>query len=953
MISKPKNILAYAKAHPIKSAVLGAFTFFTILGAGFGTFYAIAPESAEALITGGPGCCGGTYDPIIVDPWIPGGGGGFGGGGGGGGGSAPAPTCTLSANPNSILAGGSSTLTWTTSYANEVTIDNGVGGVAIGSGTTSVSPPNTTTYRLSATNTITGRTTVCTAAVTVTPAPVAPSCTLDIAPAVVELGNSASASWTTTNGSTFSISGGIGPVTPVAAGSTTITPTALGTYTYIGVVTSATGETATCTDSLEVIPPIVVNAPSCELNVIPETITIGDTVSIEWDTRFANTFSIDNGIGAISILTTPVAGGVVKTVPTTEGTITYTGTVTALDGTTVTCSDTVNVLPVGVDAPACTLTTDGLGAGETETTIYWTLINVVSATLNGKSIAPVDGSQTVGAGTYTLTGSNTDGVEVTCGLVIEPPLDGPACTLTADKLSLAPGETTTINWTINNATEATLQHLDAVSIIDPTDGSQSAVAGTYTLSVGNGVQSDTCEVTIATVTPGVLSCTLDIDEGVIRSGQSANMTWSTNEAVSFTINGDDKDLSGTEVIRPLGVQIYTYTGIATDADGNTVECADTIQVTGGSGGGGLSCAMSFTESNIKSGGKSTLRWEVNNADPSTIEINQGIGSVDPIDSADVTKNAVGTHEYILTARGDGDQVTCRATLTVSGGSGGCTSGCGGGSRLPQVTIDFLKGPNEQPLAFVTLSQIPYTGIELGQFGTVIYWLFLTIWSGAVAYLVLFKIVPFTGRKLAAVKNGVSEAINATEEGTMDITMHEEMEDIQMDGFSPKQGDEALSVEDIVRGLSRMHQESRPVASEIEVEEEEPEVYEADVAREMETAPVQTATPHSTGEELQLLNALMSGDRDTSFSLLRRATRNGGRPDLLIEKVLVHLDAAYRARIDGIPCSEDVRRATAALDTALLEEVISSLASAIDTTYSQSQTGAKLALARAHAVIERG
>ncbi|GEM_PF-3381799 len=961
MISKPKNILAYAKAHPIKSVVLGAFTFFTILGAGFGTFYAIAPESAEALITGGPGCCGG-WEPVwpgpepIFDP-----GPGFGGGGGGGGGTPTViPSCTLDLDPNSIEEGDQAVMSWTTSFATTAVINNGVGSVSIGSGNQFISPTNTTTYTMTVTSG-TGHTATCLdTVVVVTPPPVTPSCTLDIAPAVVELGNSASASWTTTNGSTFSISGGIGSVAPVAGGSTTITPTALGTYTYIGVVTSATGETATCTDSLEVIPPIVVNAPSCELNVIPETITIGDTVSVEWDTRFANTFSINNGIGAISILTTPVAGGVIKTVPTTEGIITYTGTVTALDGTTVTCSDTVNVLPIGVDAPTCTLAADDdvLDPGQ-ETALRWTTTNATSVQLQHlDAITPnmaLNGSViTQALGLYTLTATNDAGVSVICTEEITrtPVVSAPACTLDADSLTVAPGGTTSINWTIANATEATLQHLDAVQIIDPEDGSQPAVAGTYTLVVRSGVLSDTCEVTITTVTPGVLSCTLDINKAIMRSGESATMTWSTNEAVDFEINGEEKDLDGFETITPLGVQTHTYTGIATDADGNTVECSDSVQVTGGSGGGGLSCAMSFDKSNIRAGEKSTLRWEVRNSE--TVEIDQGIGEVDPLSSIEITKNAVGTHEYVLTARGGGDQVTCRSTLTVSGGSGGgCTSGCGGGSRLPQVTIDFLKGPNEQPLAFVTLSQIPYTGIELGQFGTVIYWLFLTIWSGAIAYLVLFKIVPFTGRKLAAVKSGVSEAINATEEGTMDVTMHEEMEDIQMDGFSPKQGDEALSVEDIVRGLSRMHQESRPVAPEIEVEEEEPEVYEADVAREMETAPVQTATPYSTGEELQLLNALMSGDRDTSFSLLRRATRNGGRPDLLIEKVLVHLDAAYRARIDGIPCSEDVRRATAALDTALLEEVISSLASAIDTTYSQSQTGAKLALARAHAVIERG
>lgn len=871
------------------------------------------------------------------------------------------PACTLTAGDLTLTSGETTDITWTTTNATSVQLqhlDAITPGLPLnGSVTTGAAG----TYTLTASDDD-GDSVTCSVTIEVTTPPDSPVCTLVANPTIVTLGGASELTWTTTNGSTFHIGGGVGSVTPVVGGSVFVTPSALGEYTYVGVVTSGTGETATCSASVTVVPPVV-NSPVCTLDINPSTITLGGSAQIEWTTQHGDTFSIDNGVGSIPLLTTPNAGGTKNITPTVEGTITYTGTVTSVDGQTATCSDTVQVLPVGVDAPSCTLTTDGLGIGETETTIYWTITNAVSATLNKYTVAPTDGSKTVGAGTYTLTVVNAEGVEVICGLVIESPPEGPACTFVADDTTLTPGQETTLTWTTTNATEVHLRHLDAITPDMDLNGSITTQAlGLYTLTAFNDVgETVECTVTLTrVVVPPGLACTLQIDRDSMRTGESAEMTWTTNEAVSFTINGAAKDLNGNETIRPAGVQTHTYTGIATNDAGETVECSDSVQVTGGSGGGGLSCSMSFTKSVIRSGETSELQWSTRRAD--TVEIDRGIGSVALTGTETVTETAVGTHEYVLTAKGNGDTAICRATLTVSGGSGGCTSNCGGGSTSPNVTIDFLKEPGLQPLAFVTLSQIPYTGLELGSVGTTIYWIILIIWSGAVAYLVLFKLLPYIGRKLKTVGSAVTEALDATEESTIDTTMHEEMEDIQMDGFAPKaNNDEALSVEDIVRGLSRMHQEQAPVEAAtpvISVEEEEPVIYEEEVVEEMARPPVEAvapayAAPSVDGDDIRLLNALMSGDRDTSFSMLRRTVRNGGRPELLLEKALVHLDTAYRARVDGIACSEDVRRICAQADTALLEEIINALATAVDTTYSQAQTGAKLALTRAHAVIERG
>ena len=63
---------------------------------------------------------------------------------------APAPKAMLTANPNTITAGQASTLTWSTDFASEVSID-GIGKVDP-SGSMKVLPSESTTYRLVAKN---------------------------------------------------------------------------------------------------------------------------------------------------------------------------------------------------------------------------------------------------------------------------------------------------------------------------------------------------------------------------------------------------------------------------------------------------------------------------------------------------------------------------------------------------------------------------------------------------------------------------------------------------------------------------------------------------------------------------------------------------------------------------------------------------------------------------------
>ncbi len=88
------------------------------------------------------------------------------------GGGTPPPTVSLTASPGSIQRGGSATLRWSSTNAASARIDQGIGNVAT-SGSRTVSPTATTTYRITVTS-ADGRTAADSATVTVTATPPPP-----------------------------------------------------------------------------------------------------------------------------------------------------------------------------------------------------------------------------------------------------------------------------------------------------------------------------------------------------------------------------------------------------------------------------------------------------------------------------------------------------------------------------------------------------------------------------------------------------------------------------------------------------------------------------------------------------------------------------------------------------------------------------------------------------------
>ncbi|MBW1812306.1 MAG: DUF2341 domain-containing protein [Deltaproteobacteria bacterium] len=239
---------------------------------------------------------------------------------------------SFTADPVSIVSGGSSALQWTTVNADTVSIDNGVGNIAL-SGSISVSPSVTTTYTLTAN----GPGGTSTASVTVTATQPQPTISISAEPSSVMIGNASTLTWSSTNSTSVSIDNGIGNV--ALDGTMDVTPTETTTYTI-----TANGPGGTDTSSTTVT--ITYPQPTVGVSAVPDSIMLGATTTLTWSSTDADTAVIDNDIGSVD------PNGSISVSPSED--TTYTIMVTGPGGGTATSTVTVTVtLPpptVGISA---------------------------------------------------------------------------------------------------------------------------------------------------------------------------------------------------------------------------------------------------------------------------------------------------------------------------------------------------------------------------------------------------------------------------------------------------------------------------------------------------------------------------------------------------------------------------------------------------------------------------
>ena len=531
---------------------------------------------------------------------------------------------SFTATPSTINRGGSTTLRWSSSNASRATI-SGIGSVST-SGSRVVRPTSTTTYRLTITS-ANNRTTSKNLTVTVRTPGTAPRInSFTATPSTINRGGSATLRWSSSNARRASISG-VGSVS--TSGSRVVRPTS--TTTYRLTITSANNRTTSKNVTVTVRTPGT--APRINsFTATPSTINRGGSTTLRWSSSNASRATIAWPGGSSNVSTS--GSKIVR--PTS--TRTYGLTVTNSNGRTTTRTITI-VVRAPTSAPrinSFTATHSTINRGGSAT-LRWSSSNANRATIawpGGSSNVSVAGTKIVtptSTTTYYLTVTSANGQSITrrrtvtvhepdsSRTTVQPKINS----FTASSLTIARGNSVTLQWSSSNSSSATISGIGSV----PTSGSRivrPTNTTTYRLVVtsSSGHKAEwilTVRVRDPEAEPRINSFTASSTS--ITRGSSTTLRWSSSNASRATISwpggSSNVSVAGTKSVSPTSTTTYRLT--VTNTSGQSTSRTISISVRAPTPAPAPTInSFTASPSTINAGESTTLKWSTSNADRATI-----------------------------------------------------------------------------------------------------------------------------------------------------------------------------------------------------------------------------------------------------------------------------------------------------------------------------------------------
>jgi uncharacterized repeat protein (TIGR01451 family) len=424
---------------------------------------------------------------------------------------SPVPQCdSFSANPTSIVTNNSTTLTWETSNATRVAINNGIGNVSA-DGSKSVTPLVTTTYVLSVFDQSEQLKDTCEVTVTVSDNPVPICKSFTATPNSLPFGGGTTKlAWEVERATSVSISPIVGSVALVGNKDVQVTTNT----NFVLTAVDADGDEVTCPANVIVLPKqdVFTCVDNVSFTASDYDLVKGESSTLNWTVAGADSVTVNPG----GHTTSP------KTV-TPDSTTTYTLTATKAGFDTINCPLTIRVEPPQ-SVFSCennvniSVSDNSIRKGES-ITLNWNVTNADSVSINPGGYTSMTGNQTLSPTsdtTYTLTATK-GGTTINCPVAVNVTTGGggggsssPKCELTISDKKIKRGQEVTLKWDTSRATEVTLTD-DRGKVIFTTDDMTSAekkknydgsikVKPTrdtkYTLIAERGTRDRECEVKV-------------------------------------------------------------------------------------------------------------------------------------------------------------------------------------------------------------------------------------------------------------------------------------------------------------------------------------------------------------------------------------------------------------------------------------------------------------------------
>ena len=605
-----------------------------------------------------------------------------------------ATTITCRADDINIQLGGSSTLSWDSTNANSVTIDQGVGSVPLDSpqaGKT-VTPPQpgatetskTTTYRFTAAGG--GDPGACSVTITVWRPPSVDGFSADLT--TLRKQQTTRLSWATGHASSTTIDQGVGSVPVDSSGQgrsvSPPQPSTAETSRSTSYTLTASNPGYTGADAASAAVSVTVwNRPSVDsFTASPSTIDEGEDSGLKWTTTHATGVSIDQGVGPVSV---DDETGTTKVSPDQDTTYTlaasnpaYTGTHAVTDTVRITVNPpTVLQPPAGITQPP---SHTKVLVGQTKTYYSPALRSqptgtvTINASSQATGTATVTDSKNFGSGnwntaqdfkvtgqspgtatiTYDVDSSDSryDGYRLSSTSVT---VEATTITCRADDINIQLGGSSTLSWDSTNANSVTIdQGVGSVPLDSPQAGktvtppqpgaTETSKTTTYRFTAAGGGDPGACSVTITVWRPPSVDG-FSADPTTLRKQQTTRLSWATGHASSTTI---DQGVGSVPVDSSGQVRSVSPPQPSTAETSRSTRYTLTASNPGYAGADAASAAVSVTvwnrpsvdsftasPSTIDEGEDSGLKWTTTHA--TGVSIDQGVGPVSVDDETGTTK----------------------------------------------------------------------------------------------------------------------------------------------------------------------------------------------------------------------------------------------------------------------------------------------------------------------------
>lgn len=547
--------------------------------------------------------------------------------------SVPPPPATISiftATPNTVQTGQSVLLAWTSIGSTSCTATGGTGsdgwsGTEPATGVDTVGPLNSAgvyIYTLTCTGPG-GASSPTSVTVDVNSTPPPPAITaFAVAPATLQTGSSATATWSSTAATSCTASGGTsgdgwsGTLPPQSTGTSIGPINTVGLATYMLTCTGAGGTSLPSTATVlvtQTAPPASVS----KFTATPTAIQVGQSAQLAWTSSNATSCNATGGTnswgGAVPTSSSGTSTGSINTV----GVYTYYLTCTGAGGTGLPAAAIVAVtaLPPPVTISSFTATPAALQLGQS-TTLAWSTNGATACTASGGTgadgwggvVAASNAGVVIGpfnsTGTYiySLICTGPGGISAPSSLSVTVSPATPAATIgsfTAAPTFVQAGQSTSLAWSSSNASSCTAGGGTGSDGWTGTVGTSSTGLSVGPLSTGTITYTLTCTGPGGTSAPSSVNVTVNpavpppptvtlaangANPGLVQPGATITLSWTSSNATSCTASGGAGGWSGTQPTSSAGVTvtpintpgIYSYTLTCAGAGGSG---ASTVQVT--------------------------------------------------------------------------------------------------------------------------------------------------------------------------------------------------------------------------------------------------------------------------------------------------------------------------------------------------------------------------------------